>query len=799
MDTRADLRHALRLLRKSPIFTAAAIGTLALGIGANTAIFSLVRSVLLHPLPYADPDRVVMVWEDATRIGFPRNTPAPGNFNDWRRLNRSFTDMAATRGVTATLTVDGPPEQVIGRAVTATFFDVLGVRPQLGRTFTAGEDVNGARVVVISDALWQRRYRRRPDVIGRAIVMSDVKFEVVGVAPRPFVVRDREIDYWIPLQLPPALANTRDSHFLNVVARLKPGVSIAMANADMQAIAGQLTQEYPNSNRNVGAIAVGIREQVLGDTRIEVIVLMIAAAAILMIACANLASLLLSRASTRRGELAVRLSLGATRGRLVRQVLIEGVVLSTAGGAVGLVLPYAAQTLLERLVPVGLLLPSGATFEWPILTFAAAVSIATGLIFSAGPAVQATRESAAGALQQRARGSDGGSTRRFRDGLVVVQIAATLVLLVAAGLMLRTLANLHASDLGFAADRLLTMNVALPQPKYADPAKRLAFYDRVVAGARALPGIEHAAFASTLPFQSTGNTAGYDVDGRDRMPGEIRDALYRVGTADYLQTLGVRLIAGRLLDDRDAADAPRAVVINETMARRYWPDGPAVGHRVRFGSSQPWHTIVGVVHDVLERGYEEEARAGVYVSAAQVSQAPVSLIARVAGDPLTYAPALQRVVREADPNQPVRLIRTMDGIINLSIADRHQQMTLLVAFGVLALVIASLGLYALLAQTVSARSREIGLRIALGATWQSVMTMVMTRGIALTAVGAGLGVGVAWALTRAMRSLLYEVDAADPATFAAVVGLLALVGITACAFPAARAARVDPMEVLRDQ
>jgi predicted permease len=800
MDLLADLRYALRLLRKTPVFTMAAIGTLALGIGANATIFSLVQRVLLHPLPYQNPDQVVMVWEDATFAGFPRNTPAPGNFNEWRASNRSFADMAATRFAGASLTIDGPPELVLGRGVTPNFFDVLGVRPVLGRSFAPADDRAGENVVVISHALWQRRYGGDRGVIGRMMVMNDVKFEVIGVAPESFVFLNREVDYWVPMQLPPGQVDTRRSHFLNVVARLKPGVSARAADDEMRAMAKRMEAQYPDTNRNVGAVVVPIREQVLGDTRIEVIALAVAAMAIVLIACANLASLLLARASVRRGEYAVRLSLGATRARLARQMLVEALCLSLAGGALGLAIPLLTSTLIERIVPAGLQGLNVSVLDWRLLVFAGLLSILTGVLFSLGPAVQSAHVSTADVLQQHARGSVSGSARRFRDALVVLQVAATLVLLVGAGLMLRTLANLNAIELGFNADNLLTMQVALPQARYAEPVKRIAFFDRVVSEVRGLPGVHAAAFASTLPFQATGNTRFFAIEGRPSSPGDVPDALFRAGTGDYLRTLSVSLIQGRLLDARDRADAPLSIVVNETLVRRFMPEQSVLGRRIRFGGpTEPLYTVVGVVRDVLERGYEQEAKPGVYVSVAQAGAQAANIVVRVTGDPLSYAPAVQRIIQQVDPDQPTRLVRSMNEIISLSVGDRRQHTALLVMFGGLAMLIAAIGLYGLLAQTVSARGREIGIRIALGATWKSVIAMVMSRGMALTATGLAAGAVIAWTVTRAMSALLYGVDAGDPLTFASVVSLLGGVSIASCAIPAIRASRVDPMAVLRDQ
>jgi putative ABC transport system permease protein len=810
MDVLGDLRYALRVLRKTPVFPIAALGTLALGIGANTAIFSLVQTMLLRPLPYQNPDQVVMVWEDRTAAGFPRNTPAPANYRDWQAMNRSFTDMAATAFAFANLTGDGAPELVIGRRVTANFFSVLGVQPVLGRAFTAADDTSGDRIVVISHALWQRRYGGDPGIVGRMISMSgqgsggaasDVKQEVVGVAPPSFVFLSREVDYWVPMQFSPEEAAVRGNHFLNVVARLKPGVTVETANSDIGAIAKRLSEEYPETNRDFSeAVVVPIREQVLGDTRVQVIALMTAAAVIVLIACANLASLLLARASVRRGEYAVRLSLGATRGRLARQVLVEALCLSIAGGVLGLAIPVLTTTFVERIVPVGLQAFTVSLMDWRLLAFAGALSIATGVLFSLGPALQSAHASTAEVLQQHARGNAGGRSRAFRDCLVVLQVAATLVLLVAAGLMLRTLANLNAIERGFDADNVLTMVVPL-MPKYADPSKRPAFYDGIIAGVRALPGVRGVAFGSALPFQSTGFTRGFTIEGRPRQPEDDLDVLFRIGTADYLQTLRVTLLEGRLLDERDGAGAPRAIVVNETLVRRYLPGQSALGRQIRFDPNEPPFNIVGVVKDVLERGFQMGAKPGVYVTAAQGPRffPTVNLMVRVDNDPLGYAPAVQRIVRGVDPDQPTRLTRSLTEVIALTVGDRRQQTTLLVVFGVLALVIASLGLYGLLAQTVSARGREIGIRMALGATWRSVMRMVMSHGILLTGAGVGIGAVLAWSLTRAMESLLYGVGASDPLTFALVAGLLAAVSAVACAIPAVRAARVDPMLVLRDQ
>jgi predicted permease len=795
----ADLRYTVRQLRKSIVFTMIAVATLALGIGANTALFAIVDNVLLRPLPYTDPDRVVMVWEDSSFAGFAKNTPAPGNVAEWRRLNHSFVAIAATRGVTASLTVDGPPQQVVGRAVSPNFLSVLGVVPQLGRSISDEDDRTGAQVVMISHRLWQRRYGGDPSIVGRTMTMNDSKYEIIGVLPAAFVFRTRESDYWVPMNLSPAAAAERRSHYLQVFARLKPGVTLEAARADMNDVASTLQRQYPETNFKVGAVVIPIKEDLLGNTSVELVVLMAASAAILLIACANLAGLLLTRAADRRGELAIRVALGATRGRLVRQLIVEGVLLSVAGGTLGLVLPPAALNVLTSLVPAGIL-PAASALDPRMMFFAFAASLAAGMFFSGVAAVQIAAAPIGDALHQ-ARGSVGPANKTLRNVLVVLQISAAIVLLVSAGLMLRTLANLRAIDVGFRTGHLLTLRTSLPRPRYADPAKRLDFYDRVIAAVRALPGVESAAYGSTLPFQSQGNTRAFGIEGQPIKPGEVPDALYRLGTGDYLKTLGVEVLEGRIFDDRDGRESPRVIVVNETLAKHFIASGSALGHQLRFGpSGQPLYTIVGVVRDVHERGYELAMKPGVYVPTPQIPDGVSDfLIVRTSGDAMAVSPAVQKIIAGVDPSQPVSDVKTMDAIVDLTVADRRQQTILLVGFGGLALLLAAIGLYGMLAYAVAGARREIGVRMALGATRQRVMTMIVGRGLGLTAVGMLLGAAGAWAVTRTMSTLLYGVGATDPSTFASVTAILGLVALTACAVPAARASRVDPMAVLRDQ
>jgi putative ABC transport system permease protein len=799
----SDLRYGTRLLRQSPVFGAIAVIALALGIGANTAIFSTVHALLLRALPFADPDRLVMVWEDVSWAGFPKNTPAPGNFADWKAQNRVFTDMAATRGGMGNLTADGAPEQVQGRLVTANFFDVLGVRPLLGRAFTADEDRQGAPVVLISYGLWQRRYAGDPAIVNRTMRINGLSVTVIGVMPRDFAFRDREVAFWSPIHFTPSDLQNHGSHYLNVVARLKPGIPIERAREEMAAIAKRIEQQHPNDNRNVGTVVVPIREDMLGDTRLAVLVLMGAAGCVLLIACANLANLLLARAVARQREIAVRAALGAGRGRLIRQMVTEGVLLSLIGGVLGLAVARVGMAFLSKLMPAAFALADQA-LDTRLLLFTFAVSLLTGLLFSIVPALQASRASLNDALRQGGRGGIGGRRATTRDALVVLEVAAALVLLVGAGLMLKTLARLRAIDIGFRSDHLLTLRTTLPRNRYADPAKRLAFFQRVMEGVRALPGVETASYNNLLPFLSIGNTQGYTIDGITLQPGTESDALLRVGDPDYLKCLGVRLIEGRLPDARDGATAPRVIVINETFAKRYWPKATALGHRIRMheGGVPIWRTVIGVVQDVRERGYELAMKPGVYIPYTQYVDTwaqPEMWIVRTKGDPAALAGAVRRVIAEVDPEQPVAAVRTFDEILDRNVADRARQMTLLGAFAGLALLLASIGLYGVLSYAVTQRSREIGLRMALGASARGVVGIVVGRGLALAGAGLLIGLGTAAAATRAMKTMLYGVDAIDPATFAAVSGLLLAISALACWVPAWRASRVEPIVVLRDE
>jgi putative ABC transport system permease protein len=679
---------------------------------------------------------------------------------------------------------------------------VLGVEPLMGRTFTEHDDSTGADVVIISHDLWRRRYGRDASIIGRTMLMDDKRYDVIGVMPQSFVFRRNDIDYWIPTHFTPSEAADRRSHYLNVVARLKPGVSIDAANAEMRRISTVLQREYPetNGNAHVTTTVVPLKADLLGNTRVELLVLVGAAAAVLLIACANLASLLLSRGIDRRGELAVRVALGATRARLVRQMLIEAVTLSIAGGLLALVIAPAGISLIAQLVPDGVPSVPASVLDLRLLSFTSAVALLAAVVFSVVPAWQTTRVFGSGGLRQGTRLLVGPDTGRTRDTLIVLQIAAALMLLGGSGLMLRTIANFRAIDLGFRPDHLLTLRTPLPRARYSAPVQRLRFYNEVIVRIRELAGVEDAAYASTVPFTNAGNTSWYQIEGVTLDSDDPADTLRRVGTSDYLKTLGVTLVEGRLLDRRDDTGAPLAVVINDTMARRYWPDDTAIGRRIRFGPSDPFYTIVGVVQDVRERGYELAMKPAVYLPAAQWRvESTDNLVVRVVGNPLDYANAIRRVIASVNPDQAVAAVRTMDEILDRDLGNRQQQTILMAAFAAIALMLAMVGVYGVISYSVAQRSREFGVRIALGASPGSVIRVVAARGLSLTVLGLSIGLALAWTTARTMKSLLYGVTSTDPTTFTAVVLLLGCTGMIASYLPARRATCVDVMEILRHE
>jgi predicted permease len=801
MNLYAYLRTAFRQMRRNPGFFAVALAALALGIGANTAIFIAVEGVLLRPLPYADPNRLVMVWEDASYLGFARNTPAAANYVDWRSQNTVFTDMVAIRYANAAFTGDQAPEQLLGRRVTPNFFDVLGVQPFLGRPFTAEEDAASRKVVVLSYALWQRRFGGDPAILGRSILMDDEAATVVGVMPRGFFFPDTATEYWLPASFTPEDLARRTRHNLEVVARMKPGVTRERAQHDMDVIAKHLQQQYPNSNANVGAVVVPVREQFAGDTATGLWVLQIAAVLVLLIACSNLANLLLARAAGRRREIAVRIALGGSRAQIGAQLLTESLLLSLGGGLGGLLVGRICWSVFENLVP-SQIAGNGFTLNAPVLLFTAAVSILAGVFFGLVPALRATDVSLQESLKEGGRAGESRGGVRLRDTLVVAQFAMAFALLVGAALMIETLWNLRRVDLGFRSDHLLTMGVPLPDTKYNSNEKLRAFYRDVLDRTRTLPGVKNVGFGSDAPFTSVGDTEGYAIEGAPpTLPGQDNDALYREVTAGYLETIGGTLESGRLLEDRDIESSQPVVVINEFLAKRHWPGQDPVGKRLKLsGSKEPWRSVVGVVKDIRERGLLLDMKPAVYVPVNQVDRPGADfLVARTSQDPASVINALRGAVWAVDGERPVAFIRTMDQLMEENVADRTRPMTLLGIFAGLALVLACIGVYGVLAYSVAQRTREIGVRMALGARPRDVTSMILGRGLKLSAIGLMAGAALAGALGVLLRSLLFGVKPAAPLVYAGTAASLIIVALAACVIPAQRAARVDPVVALRDE
>jgi putative ABC transport system permease protein len=799
-----ELRYSLRVLKNSPGFSLIALLVLALGIGANTAIFTLVDTVLLRPLPFTDPDRLVAVWEELSWMGFPKNTPAPANYVEWKKQNTVFKDMAAIRSSAFSLTGDGDPEFVLGPRTTPNLFRVLGVRAVLGRTLVDGDDQPGApKVVVLGHGLWLRRFGGNPSVLGKQILLDGEKYTVVGVMPRGLAFPNPHDQLYVPTGFTAKEWSNRDAHFLEVIARLKPGVSLERARSDMNTIAVRLQHDYPESNARIGAVVDPIREEYTGAIETGLWVLLAAVAFVLLIACANLANLLLARASARSREMAVRAALGAGRAQIVRQLLTEGAVLSTGGAVIGVALAAASLKFLERLVPSSMTGNVTLALDAGVLAFTLGITAAAALLFGLAPAFTASRVDLQDALKQGARGIAGGASL-FKDALVVGEVALALILLVGAGLLIQSLARLRSVDLGFRPENVMTFATPLAPDRYKKDSDRVAYADRVLEGVRGLPGVQSAGFASDLPLVMKGNTFGFTREGYPPpAPGQWLDANYREITPGYLQTMGIQLLRGRYLAPADNEESKPVTVINDVMAKQYWPGRDPVGLRFKLGGpgmKSPWREIVGVVRGIHQMGIDAPARAEMYLPITQVHGPDVTyLVVRASVNPASLVPAITRAIHAVDPQLPVASIRLMEDVVDSELNQRQLQMTVLAGFSVLALVLASIGIYGVLAFAVTQRTPEIGVRMAVGARALDVLTMIAARGLGLAAAGIVVGAGGAFVLTRVLSSILFEVRPHDPATFAGVSVLLLGVALGASLVPAIRAARLDPIRALRNE
>jgi putative ABC transport system permease protein len=807
-----DLRYGARALRRQPTFTVIAALTLALGIGANAAIFSVVNAVLLRPLPWSDTDRAVMIWSRWT--AFDKTWVAEGEVLDYRRRSHTLAEVAAWSDGQVNLTGDGEPERVSAASVTANLFSTLGVAATIGRTFNAQEDVpNGPDLVVLGHSLWTRRYAQDSSIVGRAIQINGRPFQVVGIMPPGFLLptdfqNPEPTQLWTPLQIDPA-STDHGSHGLYAAGRLKPGATVRQASDELHGIARAMTGEglYP-PQMQFDTVVLSLTDEVVGNVRRAIWLLFGAVAFLLLIACANVANLLLARAEGRQREIAVRAALGAGGARVVGQMLTESLMLAAVAAAIGLSLAFAGLRFLAWWNPADIPRVADVNLDLRVLGFTALVALVTSVLFSAVPALRALRLDLNDSLKDGSQGTSSGIERqRFRNSLVVIEMALAVVLLVGAGLMLRSLWALERVPLGIDPSNVLTMRLSLPVASYQHPEQVVSFYERLLGGIRRLPGVARAGAARSLPLGSTIGDFGLTIEGYVPPPGTNAKGDWQIVTDGYLEAMGERLLRGRTITNADTADAQLVALINEEMVRRYWPGQDPIGRRIKIGGDRqrPWVTVVGIVADVRHNGITDVVKEKFYVPHRQWHTSlgnairSMTLVVKTRQDPAMLAGPVRQQIRAIDANLPVANVQTMNDVVAATLSTPRFTGVLLGTFASLALVLSTIGIYGVLSYVVSRRTREIGIRVAVGARRAQVIQLVLRKGLSLAFTGVIVGVGAAAGASQLMRGLLHDVQPGDPLTFAVVALLLSAVATLASFVPAWRAARVDPVVVLKGE
>ena len=795
-----DSRHAVRTLLRTPGFSLVAILTFGLGMGVNSAVFSVFNGVLLHPLPYPEPDRITMIWMDNRRQGIKEDITSYPNFRDWQQQNTSFAHVAAYTPTAFNLTGAEEPERLQGAQTTANFFDVMGVRPAGGRVYTeANETPGNDAVVVLAHGLWQRKFGGTADAIGKTITLNGTPHEIIGVMPATLQV-PAEAALWKPLAPPENARTARGAFWLPVIGRLKPGVSVEQAQTEMSGIAARLEEAYP-MNRGFGTYVVSLHRQLVGDIERTLLVLLAAVGFVLLIACANLGNLMLGRTAARRKELAIRAALGARRGTLIRQIVTETLVLALVGSALGIVLAYWATGFFIALGGDSIPRPEAITIDVRVVVFTVALAGISALLAAVVPALQASRPAVVEHLREGGREGGGTASHRTRSLLVAAEVALAFVLLAGAGLLVRSLWSMQHIDRGFSAERIATVRLSLPGALYATPADVRGFYARLLERVRALPGVESAATGTGVLQPLLANSGIYSIEGKPLPPPEEQiEYPVEVVSPGYFETLGATLAAGRTFTTQDHADATRVIVINETLARHGWPGQDPIGRRMRSGganSTAPWLTVVGVVRDLRRADVRREVRPELYMCALQQTPRSQMLLVRTAGDPNAIVPTIRREVQGMNPQLPLYAVETLQSQLSETLTSQRFRAVLLASFAVIAVLLAAIGIYGVTAHAVGQRTHEVGIRMALGAHRGDVLLLMITQHLTPALVGLVFGLAGAVALSRSLRTLVYGVGVTDPGTFA--VMSLALVAVTtlACWIPARRAVCVDPLVALR--